>query len=120
MKNIYYIRQMITAVFAFIFLLWAFFQNELFARIIISPFLICSFAIFFERLFYLLNKEKLSNIFKYFFRLTFFIYAIGFLIYTVYYAIVNKTYSLLIVVAIFTIAIIPFMRLAFPKKKKNK
>ena len=119
MKKIYYIRQMITAIFAFIFLLWAFFQNKLFARIIISPFLICSFAIFFERLFFLLNKEKLSNIFKYLFRLTFFIYAIGFLIYTVYYAIVNKTYSLLIIVAIFTIGIIPFIKAAFPHKKKK-
>lgn len=58
MKKIYAIRQIIVAFMAFVFLTWAFFQNEWWARIIISPFIICSFAIIMERLFFLLNKIK--------------------------------------------------------------
>lgn len=120
MKNIYCFRQMITALTAFIFLIWAFFKNNFIVKIIISPFIICSFAIFFERLFLLLNKEKLSNIFKYLFRISFFIYYIGFLLYAIYYTLVNKTYSLFIVIFIFILALIPLLKKSFIRKNKQK
>ena len=67
MKKIYAIRQIVVSFIAFVFLSWAFFQNEWWARIIITPFLICSFAIMMKKIFLLLNKTKLSNIFKYIF-----------------------------------------------------
>lgn len=118
MKYISYIRQMITSVIVFIILIWAFFKNNLFAQIIISPFLICSIAIFFEMLFLIIHKEKIATIFRYIFRLTFLIYALGFLIYAIYYAIINKSYSLLIIATIFTIIISNFVKSFFIKNKK--
>lgn len=51
-EKIYSIRQIIVAVTALVFLAWAFFQNEWLARIIITPFIICSFAIIMERIFF--------------------------------------------------------------------
>lgn len=120
MKKIYAIRQIIVAFMAFVFLTWAFFQNEWWARIIISPFIICSFAIIMERLFFLLNKIKLSNIFKYIFRSAFFIYIFGFLVYTVYYAITNKSYSIFTAVAVFLVSAIYFFKKSFFSKKDKK
>ena len=116
MKSVFTVRQIIVSLEVILILSWAFFQNQFFGKIIISPFLICSIAIFLENLFLLLNKKKLSNVFKYIFRVSFFIYVIGFLIYTIYYAIVNKIYSLLIIVAVFIIGLIPFFKKAFFNK----
>ena len=117
MRNIYLIRQMVVSAMAFSILIWAFFKNQLVVKIIISPFLICSIAIFFENLFIFLNKKKISNIFKYIYRISFFIYAFSFLIYAIYYAISNNSYTLLIPVGIFIIFGIPFFKSAFLNKK---
>ena len=116
MKKIYAIRQIIVAFTALVFLSWAFFQNEWLARIIITPFIICSFAIIMERIFLLFNKMKLSNVFKYIFRISFFVYVFGFLSYTIYYAMLHNSYSILIVVAIF----IPFTIYFFKKSFFHK
>ncbi len=113
MKKIYAIRQIVVSFIAFVFLSWAFFQNEWWARIIITPFLICSFAIMMKKIFLLLNKTKLSNIFKYIFRVSFFVYVFGFLSYMIYYAMVNKNYSILIVVAVFLLFTIHFFKKSF-------
>ena len=66
MKNIYIMRQMLASTMAFLILIWVFVKNQLVEKIIVSPFLICSMAIFFENLCLLLNKEKGVTIFKYF------------------------------------------------------
>ena len=58
MKNIYIIRQMIVSFIVFLILIWSFFKNQIFGKIIISPFLICSIALFFKNLFILLNSKK--------------------------------------------------------------
>ena len=113
MKNLYYFKQIFISLIAFLILSWAFWQNEFLIKIVISPFLICSIAIFFEYLFLFFNKKKISTIFQYIFRLSFFVYIIGFLIYTTYYAFVNKSYSLLIIVAIFLPVSIHFLRSIF-------
>ena len=113
MKKIYAMRQIVVSFIAFVFLSWAFFQNEWWARIIITPFLICSFAIMMEKIFLLLNKTKLSNIFKYIFRVSFFVYVFGFLSYMIYYVMVNKNYSILIVVAVFLLFTIHFFKKSF-------
>lgn len=63
MKKVYAIRQNVVAFTVLVFLSWAFFQNGWWARIIITPFLICSFSIIMEKVFLLLNKTRLSNIF---------------------------------------------------------
>ncbi len=114
MKKIYAVRQMIVSLIVFLFLIGVIFKNQLMGKIIISPFLVCSFAVFGENLFLLLNKEKISIIFKYIFRISFFTYVFGFLIYTTYYALANKTYWLLLIVALFVLVIINF----FKKYKK--
>jgi len=117
MRKIYAIRQIIVSFTAFVFLVWAFFKNEIFTKIIISPFLICSFAIFMENIFLILNKTKLSNLFKYIFRISFFIYVGAFLLHATYYSITNKYYPMLIIVGIFLIFAIYFFKKAFFDKK---
>ena len=81
MRNIYNIRQIFVSFMATSILTWAFF-----------------------------NKNKIANIFKNIFRISFFIYIIGFLIYATYYAISNKSYLLLIIISIFIIGIINFFK----------
>lgn len=100
MKKIYATRQMIVSLVALVFLTWAFFKNDRWAKIIIIPFLICAFAILMENLFFILNKIKISNFFKLVFRNSFFVYIFGFLSYVIYYSITTKAYSLLIVAAV--------------------
>ncbi len=119
MRKIYAVRQMIVSMMAFSILIFAFFQNPIAGKIVISPFLICSVAIFGENLFRLLNKEKIANFFKYLFRISFFVYVFCFLIYATYYAISNHSYSLFIIIGIFAIGVIPFFKASFFKKKKK-
>ena len=116
-KNIIIIRKIIISLIASIICIWAFFQNNFFARLIISPFIICSIAIFSENIFLLFNKGKISNIFKYIFRISFFTYIFGFLIYALYYSITNKTYDFIILIVIFLIFSIYFFKKAFFMKK---
>lgn len=115
MKNIYIIRQMIVSFIVFLILIWSFFKNQIFGKIIISPFLICSIALFFKNLFILLNSKKISDIFKYIFRISLFVYFFGFLIYSLYFAFSTKSYSQLIIIGIFFIISINFFKQAFPK-----
>lgn len=116
MQTIISIRNIIMPLIALIILIWAFFQNAIWAKIIIIPFLVCSFAMLCENLFLILNKKKLSNIFKYIFRISFFVYVFGFLAYIVYYAFTYKSYSFLIGVVIF----LPFVIYFFKKSFFNK
>lgn len=119
MKNIYAIRQIVVSIGAFLILIWAFFNNEILGKIIISPFLICSLAIFGENLFLIFKKEKLAKVFKDIFQISFFVYAFGFLGYAIYYAIINKSYSLFIVIDIFLVGTIYFLKMVFFKNKKR-
>lgn len=113
MKIVYNVRNIIVANIALILLIGAFFKNSLWGKIIIAPFIICAFALMCENIFHLLNKEKVTNIFKYIFRISFFVYVFGFLLYAVYYVIINKVYSVLIVVAIFLLFTIRFINKTF-------
>lgn len=114
------IRQMIVSFIALLILIWAFFSNALFGKIIILPFLISSFALLGENLFLLLNKRKISHIFQYIFRISFFVYIFGFLGYMIYYAIRYKSYSILIIVILFILFSSYFFKKAFFHKKKNQ
>lgn len=114
-KNIWTIRNIIMSIIAIIILIWAFCQNDLVGKIIISPFLVCAISILGGNICVLLNKNKIAKIFHYIFKITFFIYVIGVLSYVIYYSIKNKEYSMLIIVAIFILFIILFFR---PQKKK--
>lgn len=113
MKNAIRIRKIFISLVATIICIWAFFQNNLFAKVIISPFIICSISMFGENIFLLFNKEKISNIFKYIFRISFFVYVFGFLAYMVYYAFTYKSYSFLIGVVIFLPFVIYFFKKSF-------
>lgn len=117
MRNVLVIRNIITSLAAITILTWAFPKNNFFGKIIISPFLICSVAFLGENIFLLFNKEKISDIFKCVFRVSFFTYVFGFLFYAFYYSIVNKEYSLIIMVVIFLIFALLFFRTAFFRKK---
>lgn len=117
--NVIRLRKTFISLLATIICIWAFFQNKLFEKVIISPFIICSIAIFFENIFLLLNKEKVANIFKYIFRISFFIYMYGFLGYAFYYSITNKSYEFIILIAIFLIFSIYFVRKTFFIKNKD-
>lgn len=119
MKKIYAIRKIVLSFGALIILICAFFRNALFGKIIIIPFFVCSFAIMGENLFLLLDKIRMSNIFKYIFRISFFVYVFGFLSYMVYYAVINKSYSILAVVAIFLIFTIYFIKKSFANKNSK-
>ncbi len=119
MTKIFIIRKMFISLIATIICIWAFFQNKLFAKVIISPFIICSIAIFFENIFLLLHKGKISNIFKYIFRISFFVYVFGFLSYAFYYSITNKNYDLIVIIVIFLIFSIYFFNKAFFMKNKD-
>lgn len=117
MRNVLIIRKIITALAAIAVLTWAFPRNNLFGEIIISPFWVCSVAFAAENIFLLLNKEKISNIFNCIFRMSFFVYVFGFLAFAFYYCIANKEYSLLIMVVIFLVFALLFLRTAFFRKK---
>lgn len=119
MKIAIRIRKMFISLVATIICIWAFFQNNLFAKVIISPFIICSISMFSENIFLLFNKEKISNIFKYIFRVSFFVYVFGFLSYAFYYSIVNRSYTLIILIAIFLIFSIYFFKKSFFTKNKD-
>lgn len=119
MKNVIRIRKIFISLLAIIICIWAFLKNNLFTKVIISPFIICSISIFAENIFLLLNKEKISNIFKYLFRISFFTYMFGFLSYAFYYSIVNKSYDIIIVILIFLIFGIYFFKKAFFTKNKD-
>ncbi len=103
MKNIIEIRNIIGATLVTIILTWALWSNNLLGKIIIVPFLVCALAFLDENIALLLNKEKMSQIFSTIFRVSFFIYFLGILTYTIYYAFRYKSYSLLIIVALFGI-----------------
>ena len=98
-------------------LTWAFIKNQIISKIIISPFLICSISVLGENLFLILNKEKIANIFKKIFNISFFVYIYGFLAYATYYVIVNKSYSLFIIIGIFFIGSTCFFKKTFFNKK---
>ncbi len=110
MKKIISIRKIIVGIITSSILSWAIFKNNNFVRLMIIPFLVCSICYTLEGMFELLNKDKLVNIFKKIFKISFFTFYFGFLIYTVYYSLVNKTYGLLIVVFIFVLFIIPYFK----------
>ena len=118
MRKLYIIRQIIVSLMVFLLLSWAFFKNQLLARVAIIPFLVCSMAIFWENIFYLLQKDKIANIFKFIFRISFFVYFFGFLIFAIYYSLTNKSYSLLIIIGIFLFWGIRMFKGYFFKNKK--
>ncbi len=114
MKKVIIAKNIIMATIVIIFLTWAFFKNELVGKIIILPFLICALSILGGNISLLFKKAKLANIFNVIFKISFGLYVIGVLGYTIYYAFVNKAYSLLIVVGIFIL----FLLLFFKNRKR--
>lgn len=119
MKQILIIRKIVISLVTLIILIWAFVKNTLWAKIIILPFIVCAFSILLECLFSILQKPKISNIFKYIFRISFFTYIFILLGYIIYYSIVNKSYSFLILIAIFIPFIIYFFKKSFIKNRKK-
>ena len=103
MKKIFLMRNIIMATIVTAFLIWAFFQNQLFGKIMIVPFLICTLAVLGENISILLKKDKLTNIFHFIFR-------ISVLAYIIYYAFAHESYSLLIIVVIFVLLGIMFFK----------
>ena len=110
MKKEIMAKNIIMATIVISFLTWAFLKNELVGKIIILPFLICALSILGGNISLLLEKDKLAKLFSIVFKISFGLYIFGVLSYTIYYAIVNKTYLLLIVIGIFILLIIFFFK----------
>ena len=110
MKNIISIRKIIVGIITISILTWAIVKNNNFARLMVIPFLVCSICYTLEGIFELLNKDKLVNVFKKIFKISFFTFYFGFLAFTIYYSLVNKTYGLLGVVFIFVLFVIPYFK----------
>ena len=107
-KNIWTIRNIIMSIIAIIILSWAFCQNNLVGKIIISPFLICASSILGGNICILLNKNKLAKIFNYIFKFTFLLYVVGVLSYAIYYSFKNKKIILVLFRVIKNIFVIKF------------
>ena len=101
MKKVILIRNIAGATLVTIILIWILASNNFLGKIIILPFLICTLAFLGENIGLLLNKEKITKGCQIIFRISLFIYILGILIYTIYWAFKNKSYSLLIIVALF-------------------
>lgn len=115
--NILTIRNIIISLTVTILLIWVFMQNELYTKLITIPFLTCSISFLGENISLLLKKYKTANIFKYIFRISFFVYAFSFLTYATYYTLVNQEYSLLLLILIFLIFILYFLKKSFSRRK---
>ncbi len=116
-QNIISIRKIYMALVSLIILIWAFFKNKFIIKLFILPFIVCSIAVILENIFLILNKLKLSKIFRNIFYISFFTYVFSILTYITYYSIVNKSYSFLIFVFIFLFFIINLIKNRFFKKK---
>ena len=116
-QKVLIIRKILLSLTVLIFLIVVFPKNNFSGKLIISPFLICALSFCLENIFLLFNKENIATCFRYIFSISFFSYIIGFLAYATYYSIVNKIYSLLIVVAIFCLFTIRFIKQAFFRRK---
>ena len=117
MNTFLIVRKILISIVAILILTWAFFQNQLFGKLIILPFWVCSIAILGESIFTIFQKEKIAKIFSTIYRISFFCYVFGFLAYTIYYSITKKSYSLLIIAFLSLLFVIPFFRKTFSKKK---
>lgn len=116
-QSVFHIRNIAMSSIAVVILIWAFFQNKYVGKLMISPFIICATAVLGENLFSLLDKEKIVKIFQLIFRISFFTYVFGFLLYAFYYSITTKSYSLIIVILIFLLFAIKLMKAVFFRKK---
>lgn len=117
MNRLYAIRQMIVSFVALMVLGWAFFQNALFGKLIVIPFLVSSLAILCENFCLLLNQAKLAHLFQTIFRIVFFVYFFGFLMVMIYYAFSHQEYSILIPVGVFLLFGIYFLKKSFFRHK---
>ena len=103
-------RNILVSLITFILLIWSFWNNKLFIKILIIPFIVCSLSSFANNLFLLLNKPKIANIFIIIFKISILSYMLLFLVYAFYFSILNKSYSLLIIIFIFLFFIIKALR----------
>ncbi len=116
--NVNILRKISASLFATIFLLWAFFQNQLLGKAILCPFLICSISIFLENLFILFKKEKIATFFSFLFRISLFLYILFFLIFFLYSCIKNQDFSLLMIGSVFSIMTFFIFKRAFSRKNR--
>ena len=118
-QNIFIIRNIIAILITIIILIFAFCKNTTFIKLILLPFLICSLAKLGENIFFLCGKDSIAIRCQYIFRISFFLYIYGFLIYTDYYGIIRKNYSLIVFSIPFWFFTIPFFKTSFFQKKKQ-
>ena len=118
-KNLILIRNIGVSLFIIVLLIWVFISNELVAKIIILPFLLCSLAFLEENIFTLFNKKLLVKIFHYIFIFSFLLYYYGFLIYIIYYSIKNKEYIFMLFTIPFWLFSILFLKNIFQKRSKK-
>ena len=110
MKKYIYIKNLILSVII-TFLLLYFYSMTPNGKLVLIPFIICSFSILLKNIFLLTNKEKYVIIFNKIFIIGFLLFWFGFLSFSCYISFINKEYSIIL----FTI---PFWLVGFHIIKK--
>lgn len=114
------LRRIIPAISAIILLLNTFLiTKSTSTKVIILPFLICSFAYTLENIFLMLGKSKLSNLMNKLYISSFLLYAFGFLIFWCYLNIKNNSYNSLILSLPFWLCGIFLTKRVFTKNEKT-
>lgn len=106
MKNkLFYVSRLISTMCIFIFLIILFFcTSSLTTKIILFPFLLCSFASMMKNICGILEKEKYVSFFSKVYVFSFFLYWFGFLIYFDFISFIQHKYSLLFFSILFWIS----------------
>ncbi len=118
MKNVFAVRKLLVAVMGFVLILY-FLCKTTSHKIIFVPFLFCSFTSAGKYLGVILNKIRAAEIFDKLFKVSFFVFWFGFLIFAAFISIRDKNYSMLIFTLPFFAAGIYFVVKKFRKKVKE-
>ena len=98
------IMQMIYIIAISCLLFYVFLRNQLIIKIAVTPFLFCMFFKLCDYICQFFQKDKLSYIFVMLYRISFFIYVFGFLIFVDYYSLTHHLYVYLLLSIPFWIA----------------
>lgn len=115
-----FIMNIIRSIIFILILLFPFFHNTGFARIIIVPFLICGFAVMAKNICFLINQVRLANLFHKLYVISFFLFGFSFLIVWSYSAIKSGDFiSLLFTIPFWLIGIYMLRKSLFPKEQET-
>jgi len=114
-----FIKRLIYSIIVTIFLI-SIFIKTISPKIILLPFLVCSFALIGKNIFLIYQKQKYINIFNKIFIIGLLSFWFGLLIYGNYTSIINKDYSLIIfTIPLWIVGIYQIINCLFVKKSNH-